>query len=66
VAARFGEEVLLFGGDGHADAAAETAASHAGGETGWVVLFGVAGELGHGEIEIEWGFLGWYWVGGFC
>lgn len=43
--ARVLEEV--FGFDGDSDAAAETAACHAVGEGGGVVLFGVAGELGH-------------------
>jgi len=49
MAARFGEEV--FGCDGDADAAAETAACHAVGETCWVVLFGVTGEGRHGGNE---------------
>ena len=48
VAARFGEEV--FGSNGGTDAAAETAACHAVGETCWVVLFGVAGEGRHDEF----------------
>jgi hypothetical protein len=43
--ARFLEQV--FGEDCDLDAAAETAAGHAIGELGWVVLFGVAGEGGH-------------------
>jgi hypothetical protein len=45
VAAGLREEV--FGEDCHLDAATETAAGHAVGELGWVVLFGVAGEFGH-------------------
>ena len=45
MAARFGEEV--FGCDCDADAAAETAACHAVGEAGWIVLFGVTGERRH-------------------
>jgi len=45
-----GEEV--FGLNCYADAATETAAGHAVGEGGGVVLFGVAGEGGHG----------WSWV----
>lgn len=45
MAAGFLEQVCGF--DGDLDAAAETAACHAVGERGGVVLFGVAGELGH-------------------
>lgn len=55
VAAGFGEEVFVFGCDCDVDAAAETAACHAGGETCWVVLFGVAGEGRHDAV-------GWFGV----
>ena len=57
MAARVGEEV--FGEDSYLDATAETAAGHAVGEFGCVVLFGVAGEFGHVDCLWVASVMGW-------
>ena len=44
----------IFGEDCYLDAAAEAATCHALGEFGRVVLFGIAGELGH--VGWDWGW----------
>ena len=52
MAARFLEQI--FGEDRDLDAAAETAARHAIGELGPVVLFGVSCEFGHVGWDWKW------------
>jgi hypothetical protein len=52
MAARFLEQI--FGEDRDLDAAAEAAASHAIGELGRVVLFGVSCEFGHVGWDWKW------------